>query len=431
MGLSHNELKSLIETFYDKWKNTNNLWRKEFFPEINKGYKGYKIKISFGQGVRITPPKSPWICFLKYNQKVSRGVYPSITLDTKTENLFTSIGFSEESEPNIEKNIIQKLKETRINKNFEVTNIDELIKTLDENLEIFDKNMNLSNVKNNQDKDIKKQHPLNQILYGPPGTGKTYNTINKALEIIDGVVPEDREDARERFNELREERQIEFITFHQSYGYEEFVEGIKADLESEAIKYIREDGIFKKLVEKALQNESINLKVNNYIDINQKFKTTKGKEFSIVKIENNRVTIKNSNDTEVNLSIAKIREYLDLKTFRSQGLGSNLSYEPAIAKYIFAQLNQNNLEDNTNKNYILIIDEINRGNISKIFGELITLIEPSKRIGTEEALKLTLPNSKDSFGVPSNLYIIGTMNTADRSIAQIDQHLDGVLSLWR
>jgi 5-methylcytosine-specific restriction protein B len=178
-----------------------------------------------------------------------------------------------------------------------------------------------------------KQYPLNQILYGSPGTGKTYNTINKALEIIDGEVPEKRTDARDRFEELRESGQIEFVTFHQSYGYEEFIEGIKADINSDEIHYILEDGIFKKLSKKA-----------------------------------------SAKDDEI-------------------------------------------------KNYILIIDEINRGNISKIFGELITLIEPSKRLGAEEELKLTLPNSKESFGVPSNLYIIGTMNTADRSIAQIDTAL--------
>ena len=186
--------------------------------------------------------------------------------------------------------------------------------------------------------------PLNQILYGPPGTGKTYNTINKALEIIDGVVPQIREDAKAKFEEYKNAGQIEFVTFHQSYGYEEFVEGIKAKTTDKGIEYKIESGIFKKISKTAKEN-----------------------------FENSKKT--NLQDEE--------------------------------------QLN----------NYILIIDEINRGNISKIFGELITLIEPSKRIGANEALHVRLPYSNELFGVPSNLYIIGTMNTADRSIALMDTAL--------
>jgi len=268
-----------------------------------------------------------------------------------------------------------------------------------------------------------KQQPLNQILYGPPGTGKTYNTINKALEIIDGKVPKNRNDAKERYDELRELGQIEFITFHQSYGYEEFVEGIKADLDSGDIKYILEDGIFKKLVKKALQKKSINLHgldFSKYISINQKFKTLTGNEFEVVDV-NSKIKVKNSQNKEYSLSRESILEYLEEQNF--DDTKGHYSYQPIIAKEIFDKLEKSKFEDNRNNNYILIIDEINRGNISKIFGELITLIEPSKRIGKKEEIKLTLPNSKESFGVPSNLYIIGTMNTADRSIAQIDTAL--------
>ncbi|MDC8773351.1 AAA family ATPase [Roseateles albus] len=373
--------------------------------------------------------------------------------------------------------------------------------------------------------------PLNQILYGPPGTGKTYGTIEAALEILDplhlAAHRVDRAALKRRFDALAHEGRVQFVTFHQSFSYEDFVEGLRADTDAATgqLRYDVTDGVFKTICQtaavKVTRSEAAPIDIKgrsiwkmslgnaqseadvfeecmtqNYAllgygggvdfggcktrqDVIDRFTSegitfpNPGNEYSVTSVTN-FVTKMKAGDLMVvsdgNLKFRAIGEVAgDYQFKKHQDYDDDFSqmrpmkwlrrYQPSlphgeVLNSKFSQMTLYQLQPavvnleklqallgdvgaatkatpeagagagfgpgQSNAARVLIIDEINRGNVSRIFGELITLIEPSKRAGADEALEAVLPYSKGRFSVPSNVYLIGTMNTADRSLTGMD-----------
>lgn len=294
-------------------------------------------------------------------------------------------------------------------------------------------------------------YPLNTILYGPPGTGKTYNTILRAAEIVENRKIDSYDEALKIFKDNLHNR-IEFITFHQNYSYEDFIQGLRPETDNKSsLTFDKKDGVFKKIAEKALENIKLSEKAPEELSNEALFDNALEKFKDVV--EENEVNypinetayimeveedaFRYTGEKWTNHANGLRMKFSDLKEFYKNGVKSRkdvkylsnisglagqhatyyfLVYEKIIKllpKKIDAPIKVER------KNYVIVIDEINRANISRVFGELITLIEPDKRSHGEIPLEAKLP-SGDYFIVPSNLYIIGTMNTADKSIALLD-----------
>ena len=355
------------------------------------------------------------------------------------------------------------------------------------------------------------RHALNTILYGPPGTGKTYATVRRCVEICDGEAPKAMDAVRERYGGLMAEGRVEFVTFHQSYGYEEFVEGLRPETRHSAGEGFRlkvVDGVVKRIAEQARkvrheagrtifkmslgdpkswgaapEKESVfgecvengyvlleyggdidwsDRRYDNWKEIWERWRKDRNPDAGardadlgaiwrfrtemtrgdIVVVSDGyhhfRAVGEVTGDYEFESRedgfrhrravrwhwYVRGREGLPASVFKEGRFqwGAVNRMTPANPAGLIPYLK--GIRDLARSEpYVLVIDEINRANISKVMGELITLLEEDKREGAENEIAVTLPYSEERFMLPANLHILGTMNTADRSIALLDTAL--------
>lgn len=357
----------------------------------------------------------------------------------------------------------------------------------------------------------KKDFPLNRIFYGASGSGKTFKSICTALEIIDGFYPEDIKQIKDRFNYYKNLGQISAVTFHESFSYDDFIEGLKVNISEEnksKTEYQVVNGLFKEICNLAKVDIQTETKPIDFSTTKERIRFFKasigttskekddktlhycfdnnmisldmlgGIDYSIIEDtedwdlakeelektyfydnqndDQKRIGIQSifyfknymkandiifiSNDNKYIIGVARLTgryEFRDIPGVRYyhfrkvEWIAKNCSipieklYKINFSELPIYELNRRNLiidnilkimgpEEKRKKNHVFIIDEINKGNIYKIFGEAITLIEDNKRIGADEELKLKLPYSGEDFGIPNNLYIIGTMNNSEK-----------------